>query len=124
MSAGLENNSIAPVFRSHGELLDTTIACTPFDPRTGGYDVGNPGPYVAPKPFPDFQGQLVAWYEKVGAVRNAYLLVGHDASDGQGLRWIQVTTAESTGFQYIDNRTTLPIDPYYLSNCDPPWVCE
>lgn len=124
MSAGLENNTIAPVFSDHGDLVDTAIPSTPYDPRIGGYDLSTPRQLIAGKAVPDFQGQLVAWYEKVGSTRNAYLLVGHDAQDGLGLRWINVSTNEIGNVRYIDSRTTLEFDQYYLSNCNPPWVCE
>lgn len=124
MSAGLENNITTPVYIEHSEFTDTAIPSTPFDPRLGGYDIGDPRPYVYPRPKPDFQGQLVAWYEKIGFDRYAYLLVGHDANDGQGLRWIEVASSGQGTIIYIDPRTTQIADPFYLSNCDPPWLCE
>ena len=124
MSAGLENNSVTPVFMSHGRLTDTNIPCTPFDPRLGGYDTSSPRRLIAAKPAPDFQGQLVAWYARVGSNRYAYLLVGHDANDGQGLRWIEIASNSVGNIDYVDTRTNQRFDNWYLSNCNPPWVCE
>lgn len=124
MSAGLENTTVAPVFMSHGRLTDTNIPCTPYDPRLGGYDTSNPRILQPPTPVPSFQGQLVAWYVKVGVNRYAYLLVGHDANDGQGLRWIEVASNKVGNVNYRDTRTGLSYDEWYLSNCNPPWVCE
>lgn len=124
MSAGLENTAITPVYLEHKNFKDTAIPSTPFDPRLGGYDVGIVRPYVYPKPVPDFQGQLIAWYEKIGSTRYCYLLIGHDANDGQGLRWIEAGSSGQGNIDYIDPRTTEIVDPYYLLNCNPPWVCE
>lgn len=127
MSAGLESHVIGPVFLDHGKQTDTVIRVTPFDPRIGGYDVsegGDPRPYIEPRPEPTFQGELVAWYEKVGSNRYAYFLVGHDAADGLGLRWIEVTGVQPNLNYYTDGRTDAPLDQWYESNCDPPWLCE
>ena len=124
MSAGLENNVVAPVFADHSKLIDTAIPSTPFDPRVGGYNLATPRALVAPKAAPDFQGQLVAWYEKTGTNRYGYLLVGHDAGDGQGLRWIEVASNEVGSVSYTDTRTGVDFDEWYLSNCNPPWLCE
>lgn len=124
MSAGLENTVIAPVFSDHSKLTDTAIPVTPYDPRVGGYNLQTPRVYVPAKTVPDFQGQLVAWYVKVGTARYAYLLVGHDADDGQGLRWIEVASNTVGNVDYRDSRTGLRYDEWYLSNCNPPWLCE
>jgi hypothetical protein len=124
MSKGLETGIINPVFIDHGKDFNTCIPVTPFDPRLGGYDIGDPRPYVYPKEIPDFQGQIVAYYIKQGSYRYAHMLIGHDAGDGQGLRWIEIDAGQQGILRYNDPRTTQAVDPFFEFNCDPPWICE
>jgi hypothetical protein len=124
MSKGLETGIISPIYIEHGRDFDTCIPVTPFDPRLGGYSAGDPGIYVYPKEKPDFQGQIVAYYIKNGYYRYAHVLIGHDANDGQGLRWIEVDAGEQGIIRYRDPKTTQALNPFYELNCNPPWVCE
>lgn len=115
-------NKIGKENARHSEQLDTVVKIYYQDPRIDGrYYVGDKIVAGPPKPVPDFEGQLVAFLTYTTEWK-AHLLCGHN--HGTGLQWSKVVSSSASSSQtLIDSRTGLPYDPYWQSNCDPPWLC-
>jgi len=125
MASNYDDTVILPTYTKHELLLDTCVPVTQFDPRLGGYIREEDGSYTPVDPRdPSFEGELVAYILEGTKIRELSMLVGHDADDSQGLRWITVQSNTLRSGVKLDTRTGGVFDPYWPENCNPPWLCE
>lgn len=114
---------LSPSVISHDKAIDTAIAIYWNDPRTNGsFWLGGELVPAGPKQVPDFEGQLISFLTYQENAYQVFLLCGHDA--GSGLQWYEVRTNGNAPNTSIDARTGTAWDPYWRTNCNPPWICD
>jgi subtilisin-like proprotein convertase family protein len=114
---------LSPTVVSHDKAIDTAIAIYWNDPRTNGsYWLEGELVSASPKTVPDFEGQLISYLTYQNNAYHVSLLCGHNA--GTGLQWYEVRTNGTAPNTSVDTRTGGAWDPYWATNCNPPWICD